>query len=76
MNQLIFSSDYFIDYNSQEYQELNRNFYKLSNTDANRNVLYGYDTARYLLTVLRNSTGDGSSIKNKMESGITANGVS
>ncbi|MGE5805700.1 MAG: ABC transporter substrate-binding protein [Ignavibacteria bacterium] len=74
MNQLIFSSDYFIDYNSQEYQELNRGFYKLSNTDANRNVLYGYDTARYLLTVLRNSTGDGSSIKNKMESGITANG--
>jgi branched-chain amino acid transport system substrate-binding protein len=73
-NQLIFSSDYFIDYNSQEYQELNRNFYKHIKSDANRNVLYGYDTARYLLTVLRNSTGDRNSIKVKMESGITATG--
>lgn len=73
-NQLIFSSDYFIDYNSQEYQELNRNFYKLTKTDANRNVLYGYDTAKYLLTVLRNSIGSGILIKHKMESGITATG--
>lgn len=73
-NQLIFSSDYFIDYNSQEYQELNRNFYKLAKTDANRNVLYGYDTAKYLLTVLRNSIGSGILIKHKMESGITATG--
>lgn len=73
-NQLIFSSDYFIDYNSQEYQALNRNFYKLTKTDANRNVLYGYDTARYLLTVLRNSIGSGILIKHKMESGISATG--
>ena len=73
-NKMIFESDYFIDYNNSDYQEFNKNFLSRTKTDANRNVLYGYDTAKYIITVLRNISRDRKNIKSKMESGITVNG--
>jgi branched-chain amino acid transport system substrate-binding protein len=73
-NQLTFTSDYYIDYNSFEFTEFNDAFFKQTKTEVNRNVLYGYDTAKYLLTVLRNFAGSPSAVKQKMVSDMTVNG--
>lgn len=71
---LTFDSDYFIDYNDKQYQEFAVNYKKTTGFEANRNALYGYDTAKYLLTVLRNIEPTRKNVKNKMESGINVNG--
>jgi hypothetical protein len=42
--------------------------------DANRNVLYGYDTAKYILTVLRNIGRDRKNVHAKMESEYMVSG--
>ena len=73
-NKMVFESDYFIDYNNSDYQILSNNFLGRTKIDANRNVLYGYDTAKYILTILRNISRNRKNIKTKMESGITVNG--
>jgi branched-chain amino acid transport system substrate-binding protein len=73
-NKMIFESDYFIEYNNSDYQDFSKTFFARTKIDANRNVLYGYDTAKYILTVLRNISRDRKNIKDKMESGITVNG--
>ncbi len=73
-NKMIFESDYFIEYNNSDYQDFSKNFFARTKIDANRNVLYGYDTAKYILTVLRNISRDRKNIKAKMESGLTVNG--
>ncbi len=48
-NKITFSSDYFIEYESDEFQLFNEMFVKITGRDVNRNVLYGYDTAKYLV---------------------------
>ncbi len=73
-NKMIFESDYFIEYSSTSYQDFNKKFLTRTKYDANRNVLYGYDAAKYILTVLRNISRDRKNIKTKIESGITVNG--
>ncbi|MDO8550168.1 MAG: penicillin-binding protein activator [Ignavibacteria bacterium] len=73
-NKMIFESDYFIEYNNSDYQNFSKNFLARTRVDANRNVLYGYDTAKYILTILRNISRDRKNIKTKMESGITVKG--
>jgi branched-chain amino acid transport system substrate-binding protein len=73
-NQLIFSSDYFLDFNDDDYQSFNNLFSSIMGKDANRNVLYGYDTAKYLLTVMRNIDNTRINIRNKMISGLTSTG--
>ncbi|HSP87364.1 MAG TPA: hypothetical protein VLN45_04475, partial [Ignavibacteriaceae bacterium] len=73
-NMMIFESDYFIEYNNVDFQDFNKIFFAKTKIDANRNVLYGYDTAKYLLTVLRNIDADRTNIKLKMETGISVNG--
>lgn len=73
-NNLIFTSDNFINYAGSDYINFNKNFYDRTKTDASRNVLYGYDTAKYLLTVMRNSGNTRAAIINKMESGIMSAG--
>jgi len=73
-NKMIFTSDYFIEYNNSNYQEFNKKFLSKTRIDANRNVLYGYDSAKYILTVLRNINRDRRNIKLKMESGISVTG--
>lgn len=73
-NMLIFSSDYFIDFSDEDYNVFSDKFSEITGKDPNRNVLYGYDTAKYLLTIMRNIAPGRANIKNKMISGIMSNG--
>jgi branched-chain amino acid transport system substrate-binding protein len=73
-NMLTFSSDYYLDFNDDDYKIFSEKFSQLTGKDPNRNVLYGYDTAKYLLTVMRNIAPRRSGIKDKMISGIMSKG--
>ncbi len=73
-NKLTFDSDYFIDFNDTDFKNFSSSFNKTSGMEINRNVLYGYDTAKYILTILRNIDPTRKNIKNKMESGINVTG--
>ena len=73
-NMLTFESDYFLEYNDEDFQSFGNSFTGQTKIDANRNVLYGYDIAKYLLTVMRNINPERETIKLKMESGITSSG--
>lgn len=74
-NNLTFDSDYFIDFNDAAFKELSASFKKIAGMEINRNILYGYDTAKYILTVLRNIEPTRKNIKYKMESGINVTGL-
>ncbi|NWF50052.1 MAG: ABC transporter substrate-binding protein [Ignavibacteriaceae bacterium] len=73
-NNLIFSSDYFIDFNEPLFAEFNKKFFERTGIEINRNVLYGYDLAEFVTTVLRNIVGGRFSVKFKMESGFIKSG--
>ena len=73
-NMLTFSSDYYLDFNDDDYKIFSEIFSQLTGRDPNRNVLYGYDTAKYLLTVMRNIAPRRAGIKDKMISGIMSKG--
>lgn len=74
-NNLIFTSDYFVDFNSEAYKNFSDQFNRITGKDVNRNVLYGYDTAKYILTVIRNSEPNRRSIVDKIKSGMVSNGL-
>ena len=74
-NQLTFTSDYFIDYADTSYESLNRQFQQRTGTDANRNVLYGYDATEYVLKSLPDGRPGRSELKNALESGIVYKGM-
>ena len=74
-NQLTFTSDYFIDYEDPLYQELNKQFHLKTGSDANRNVLYGYDAAVFVLNSLKEGRPSRSDLKKTMEAGLTFKGV-
>lgn len=74
-NQLTFTSDFFIDYNSPNFKSFSSDFYSQTKKDANRNVLYGYDTAKYLLGIIRNVQNNRYAIEMKMESGFSSSGL-
>ena len=71
---LTFTSDYFINYSDSNFIHFSRNFFKITNIDPNRNVLYGYDTAVYLLAIIENSGNSRYAVKRKMESGVIIQG--
>ncbi len=73
-NKITFSSDYFIEFDSDDFQIFNERFANITGKDVNRNVLYGYDTAKYLLTVMRNINSNRINIRNKIISGLTSAG--
>lgn len=73
-NKLSFTSDYFIDYNDNSFNQFTSNFRNTTGKEVNRNVLYGYDTAKYLLTAIRNIDPSRKAIKLKIESGISSTG--
>ena len=73
-NQLIFTSDYFIDYGDLQYQAFNKTFHQKTGMDATRNVLYGYDAAEFVLSAFHGSDPDRSTLKTTMESGIVYKG--
>jgi branched-chain amino acid transport system substrate-binding protein len=73
-NKLTFDSDYFIDFNDPDFKNFSDAFKKTTGVETNRNVLYGYDTAEYILTVMRNIDPTRKNIKYKIESGISVTG--
>lgn len=73
-NNLIFCSDYFLKFDDQDYQSFSKSFYSKTKMDVNRNVLYGYDTMKYLLTILRTSYSSSNAVMQKMISGISSTG--
>lgn len=73
-NKLTFDSDYFMDYNDPDLKDLSAKLKQTTGLDVNRNVLYGYDSAKYLLTVMRNIDPTRKNIRYKMESGISVTG--
>ncbi|GMR24902.1 MAG: hypothetical protein BMS9Abin39_0172 [Ignavibacteria bacterium] len=73
-NMLTFSSDYFIDFTDEDYNEFGDKYSEITGKDPNRNVLYGYDIAKYLLTIMRNISPSRTNIKNKIISGIMSKG--
>jgi branched-chain amino acid transport system substrate-binding protein len=74
-NNLIFTSDYFVDYNSDEYINFNDQFISVTGKDVNRNALYGYDAAKFILAALRNSEFGRENLRTKMISGMISNGI-
>lgn len=74
-NNLVFESDYFVDFNTDAYKIFNEQFNTITGKDVNRNVLYGYDAAKFLLTVLRNSELNRKNLVNKMISGMVSSGL-
>jgi branched-chain amino acid transport system substrate-binding protein len=73
-NKLVFESDYYIDYNDKEFQDFSSDFKKQTGEEVSRNVLYGYDLAKYIITVMNNADPTRKNIKYKMESGINVKG--
>ncbi len=73
-NKLVFTSDYFIDFNDKIFKDFTEAFQDVTGKEVNRNILYGYDTAKYLLTAMRNIDPTRKAIKLKMESGISSVG--
>jgi branched-chain amino acid transport system substrate-binding protein len=74
-NNLVFESDYFVDFNSDAYKNFSEQFTLSTGKDVNRNVLYGYDAAKYVLTALRNTEPGRKNLVDKMISGMVSNGL-
>ena len=68
------SSDYFINYSDPEYIQVNRMFSAQTSMDANRNVLYGYDTTEYVLDLLATTNNDTKKISASLNSGRDVKG--
>ncbi len=66
-NKLTFDSDFFIDYSDTSYQIFNKEFSRQTKMDADRNVLYGYDVAEYLLTMVKSFNISCVMLKNELE---------
>jgi branched-chain amino acid transport system substrate-binding protein len=73
-NKLLFTSDNFIDYSSEDFIDFSKDFEQKTKMQTNPDVLYGYDTAKYLLTVLRNSGVSRDAVLRGMEAGIMSIG--
>jgi branched-chain amino acid transport system substrate-binding protein len=74
-NNLVFESDNFVDFNSEIYKNFNEQYNAITGKDVSRNVLYGYDAAKFLLTALRNSGLSRKNLVDKMISGMVGNGL-
>ena len=74
-NNLTFTSDYYVDFNSEAFESFSIQFVDITGNDVNRNVLYGYDTAKYLLTAIRNSEPGRKNLVAKMISGMVSSGL-
>jgi branched-chain amino acid transport system substrate-binding protein len=68
-NNLTISSDYFIDFKDPQFEDLSNKFYTETGKEMNRNVLYGYDAANYLLGIINTSNNDSYRITQLVNSG-------
>ncbi len=55
-NKLTFSSDYYIDYTDSSLEKFSRNFFNQTNINVDRDVLYGFDIADYLLPLVHQAS--------------------
>jgi len=69
-NKLTFTSDYFIDYSDSSLEIFSRKFLRQTNINVDRNVLYGYDVANYLLPLVDESLSRSDLEKNILSGGI------
>ena len=74
-NNLVFESDYFVDFSTDAYKNFNEQFNSITGKDVNRNVLYGYDAAKFVLTAYRNSGSGRKNLVDKMTSGMVSSGL-
>jgi len=74
-NNLTFTSDYFVDFNSEAFKHFSENFSAITGMDVNRNVLYGYDVTKYLVTVIINTEPGRKNLVDKMISGMVSSGL-
>jgi branched-chain amino acid transport system substrate-binding protein len=73
-DQLSFTSDFFIDYSDHALMELSDGFTRQTGLDINRNILYGYDIAEYLLSLINAGADTRASLKSAMESNTAVDG--
>jgi hypothetical protein len=73
-DKLIFASDYFLDYSDSTFRQFSKRFFDQTGLDVSRNVLYGYDISKYVLSFLSEQNISKSSLKSKLESGIIYRG--
>ena len=74
-NNLVFESDNFVDFNAEAYKNFSEQFISITGKDVNRNVLYGYDAAKFVLTAYRNIEPGRKNLVNKMTSGMVSTGL-
>jgi branched-chain amino acid transport system substrate-binding protein len=51
---LTITSDYFVDYRDHAYISFSKKYYEITKKEVNRNVIYGYDAASFLLGIFGN----------------------
>jgi len=73
-DQLSLTSDFFIDYNDSTFNSFSKDFIEQTGIDVNRNVLYGYDAANYILSLISDGADTRASLIHEMESGIEVKG--
>ena len=74
-NNLVFESDNFVDFNAEAYKNFSEQFISITGKDVNRNVLYGYDAVKFVLTAYRNIEPGRKNLVNKMISGMVSTGL-
>lgn len=74
-NNLTITSDYFINYMDPEYIRLNKMFSSQTNMEANRNVLYGYDSAELIISAIISSNNNPDKIASVLSSSKGVKGL-
>jgi branched-chain amino acid transport system substrate-binding protein len=74
-NNLVMTSDYFIDFKDQKFEDLSKKFFTETGNEMNRNVLYGYDAANYLLQILDETNNDPNKMAQFIYSGFSFKGI-
>lgn len=67
---LIVTTDHFLDYQDHSLMMFSDKFARRTGRNLQRNVLYGYDTAHYLLEIIESVGPNPRSIVKKIESGV------
>lgn len=73
-DKLTFTSDYFIDFNSPDIRDLGNRFRKTTGMEVNRNMLYGYDSAKMLVELLSSGNITRDKVHREFLSGLRSNG--
>ncbi len=73
-NKLTFISDYYIDYENPGYKEFAAKFKEKTGFNAERNALYGYDLAKYILEIIDDKNFDKETISSKLTGGVVSEG--